>query len=111
MVLSRALAEGRALLEQGVEFSSSVAEAMRQVVESEPLVRLDYAVAVGQQDLVAREVIEDPAAVRLLIAAEVGPVRLIDNCRRVVEVRHRDDDAAAPARPGNVPARHLERIA
>ena len=39
VVLSRALAEGRALLEQGVEFSSSVAEAMRQVVESEPLVQ------------------------------------------------------------------------
>ena len=72
VVLSRALAEGRALLAQGVEYSSSVAEAMRRVVESEPLVRLDYAVAVGQEDLVAREVIEDPASVRLLIAAEVG---------------------------------------
>jgi pantoate--beta-alanine ligase len=80
VVLSRALAAGRGLLEQGTGYSSAVAEAMRQVVESEPLVHLDYAVAVGRRDLVARELIEDPRAVRLLIAAEVGPVRLIDNC-------------------------------
>ena len=45
---------------------------------------LDYAVAVGAHDLIAREVIEDPAAVRLLIAADVGPVRLIDNCAGAV---------------------------
>ena len=102
VVLSRALAEGRALLEQGVAYSSSVAEAMRHVVEREPLVRLDYAVAVGHEDLVAREVIEDPASVRLLIAAEVGPVRLIDNCAGV-EVQGRAgsrlaaDGRSAPA--------------
>jgi len=49
-------------------------------VHDEPLVRLDYAAAVRAGDLVACEVIDDPASVRLLIAAEVGPVRLIDNC-------------------------------
>jgi pantoate--beta-alanine ligase len=100
VVLSRALATGRALLEGGVNYSSTLAEAMRQVVEAEPLVRLDYAVAVGHHDLVAREIIEDPASVRLLIAAEVGPVRLIDNCAGL-EV----------ASPQGVTARHLERIA
>jgi pantoate--beta-alanine ligase len=100
VVLSRALATGRALLEGGVNYSSILVEAMRRVVETEPLVRLDYAVAVGRQDLVAREIIEDPAAVRLLIAAEVGPVRLIDNCAGL-EV----------ASTQGIPARHLERIA
>jgi len=55
---------------------------------------------VGREDLVAREIIEDPASVRLLIAAEVGPVRLIDNCAGL-EV----------ASVQGVPARHLERIA
>jgi pantoate--beta-alanine ligase len=100
VVLSRALATGRALLEGGVNYSSTLADAMRQVVETEPLVRLDYAVAVRHQDLVAREIIEDPAAVRLLIAAEVGPVRLIDNCAGL-EV----------ASTQGIPARHLERIA
>jgi pantoate--beta-alanine ligase len=84
VVLSRALAVGRSLLGQGIDHSSSVAEAMRDVVAAEPLVHLDYAVAVGVHDLVAREVIEDPAAVRLLIAAQVGPVRLIDNCAGAV---------------------------
>ncbi len=84
-------------------------------MESEPLVRLDYAVAVGQEDLVAREVIVDPASVRLLIAAEVGPVRLIDNCAGVgagagAGVKA-GVGASASARSENVPARHLERIA
>jgi pantoate--beta-alanine ligase len=108
-VLSRALAVGRSLLEQGVDFSSTVSEAMRDVVETEPLVQLDYAVAVGAHDLVARAVIEDPAALRLLIAAQVGPVRLIDNCAGAVEA------SAQPQKTGRVrakgsKARQLERI-
>ena len=80
VVLSRALGTGRGLLDGGVRLSSLVAEAMGRVVHDEPLVRLDYAAAVRAGDLVACEVIDDPASVRLLIAAEVGPVRLIDNC-------------------------------
>ena len=84
LVLSRALAVGRSLLTQGADRSSTVAEAMCRTVEEEPLVHLDYAVAVGADDLVVPERIEDPAAVRLLIAAEVGPVRLIDNCAGAV---------------------------
>jgi pantoate--beta-alanine ligase len=80
VVLSRALAAGRAQLDLGVGYSSAVMEAMRAVVAGEPLVHLDYAVAVAAGDLVACEVIDDPSSVRLLIAADVGPVRLIDNC-------------------------------
>jgi pantoate--beta-alanine ligase len=79
VVLSRALAAGQAQLDGGIGYSSAVAEAMRAVVAGEPLVHLDYAVAVSAADLVACEVIEDPSSVRLLIAADVGPVRLIDN--------------------------------
>jgi hypothetical protein len=52
---------------------------------------------VGRHDLVARELIEDPGAVRLLIAADVGPVRLIDNCAALEVV-------------ADVAERHLERI-
>jgi len=114
VVLSRALAVGRSLLEQGIDFSSTVAEAMRKVVEEEPLVHLDYAVAVGAHDLVAREVIDDPAAVRLLIAADVGPVRLIDNCAGAVvalETSTSQGAAGAGANPTNpVNGRQLERI-
>jgi pantoate--beta-alanine ligase len=103
VVLSRALAVGRGVIAQGTGYSSTVAEAMRQVVEGEPLVRLDYAVAVGRHDLVARELIEDPAEVRLLIAADVGPVRLIDNCAGI-EVAAEGANAAAVA------GRRLQRI-
>src|SRR6202167_1109141 len=59
VVLSRALAAGRSLLDQGASTSSVVAEDMRRIVEEEPLVHLDYAVAVGAHDLIAREVMED----------------------------------------------------
>jgi pantoate--beta-alanine ligase len=118
VVLSQALAMGRALLAQGVDFSSTVSEAMRQLVESEPLVRLDYAVAVGHQDLVAREIIEDPARIRLLIAADVGPVRLIDNCAGAevaADAASTDQGSATTttpaARPDEAPNRSLERIA
>jgi len=83
VVLSRALAQGHALLGQGVDYASTLTEAMRRVVAGEPLVQLDYAVAVGADDLVALEVVPDPSSVRLLIAAQVGPVRLIDNCAGV----------------------------
>jgi pantoate--beta-alanine ligase len=122
VVLSRALAAGRALLAQGASTSSSVAEAMRRTVEEEPLVHLDYAVAVGPHDLVAREVIEDPGTVRLLIAADVGPVRLIDNCAGAVEEPVTSPSSVASAAgasgttgspgAGSAPAhgRQLERI-
>jgi pantoate--beta-alanine ligase len=102
VVLSRALAVGRALIEQGAAYSSVVAEAMRQVVEDQPLVSLDYAVAVGRHDLVARELIEDPTEVRLLIAAEVGPVRLIDNCAGI--------EVGADVASADVAGRRLQRI-
>ena len=114
VVLSRALAAGRALLAQGVDSSSAVAEVMRRTVEGEPLVHLDYAVAVDAHDLVAREAIEDPAAVRLLIAADVGPVRLIDNCAGAVMAPATSEPtlvgSAGTHGTGPVNGRQLERI-
>ncbi|MGP0029328.1 MAG: pantoate--beta-alanine ligase [Acidimicrobiales bacterium] len=79
-VLSRALRAGRSALERGTPDASAVADAMRRVVAAEPLVHLDYAVVVGAGDLVEHPLIPERTPVRLLIAAEVGPVRLIDNC-------------------------------
>ena len=70
---------------------------MRDVVALEPLVHLDYAVAVGVDDLVEREDLVDPTSVRLLIAAEVGPVRLIDNCPAATAMRPAPE--AVPAHP------------
>jgi pantoate--beta-alanine ligase len=82
-VLRRALSAGQHVLEQrsdGPVAASRVREAMRWVVERESLVHLDYAAAVGVDDLVEPDEITEPSTVRLLIAADVGPVRLIDNC-------------------------------
>ena len=114
VVLSRALAVGRAVLAQGVDHTPTVAEAMRRAVEEEPLVHLDYAVAVDAHDLVAREVIEDPATVRLLIAADVGPVRLIDNCAGAVTAPATSEPplAGSAGTNGTGPAngRPMERI-
>ena len=104
-VLSRALAAGRAALAADALSGAAVARAMRDVVAGEPEVRLDYAVAV---DAVTLEEAGDPAdsaALRLLIAARVGSVRLIDNCAAL------DEADGIPAAPdGAVPVRQLERI-
>ncbi len=89
-VLWRALSAGRDAVGGGEERPSAVAATMAAVVAREPRVRLDYAVAVDAARLRVPASLSEPAAVRLLVAAEVGPVRLIDNC-------------AAP-RPSELPA-------
>jgi pantoate--beta-alanine ligase len=78
-VLSRALAAGRTAVAAGERSGAAVAGAMRDVAATEDLVHLDYAVAVDAATLSEVAVIEDPTTVRLLVAAQVGPVRLIDN--------------------------------
>jgi pantoate--beta-alanine ligase len=112
VALSRALTAGRAALVDGVRSGAGLAEVMRGVVEREPLVHLDYAVAVDATGLVACEEVTDPASVRLLIAAQVGPVRLIDNCAAMSDLAasyESVESAAEAAVPGRE-SRHLERI-
>ena len=76
-VLFKALEAGRAALFSGARQCREVQAAMADVVAAEPRARLDYAVVVDPVTL------EPPASLvgelRLLIAAELGPVRLIDN--------------------------------
>ena len=60
---------------------------------AEPLVELDYAAAVDAVTLAEVGLMADVSAVRLLIAARVGPVRLIDNSAALEDA----DDAAAPS--------------
>jgi pantoate--beta-alanine ligase len=114
LALSRALAAGRAAIAGGERAGAVVGRAMRAVAVAEPLVELDYAVAVDAATLEPVDAIEDPAAVRLLIAAVVGPVRLIDNSA-VLE----DADGAATDPTAHDPShaattagthRQLERI-
>ncbi len=75
--LSRALVAGRRSVERQVRDPEEVERAMRAVLEDERLVEPDYA-SVGDPATLERPV-EIAAPVRLLVAARVGPVRLIDN--------------------------------
>jgi pantoate--beta-alanine ligase len=111
VVLSRALAAGRAVMEGGPVHARTVSEVMQRVVATEPLVELDYAAAVGSHDLAECDLVDGRSPVRLLIAAQVGPVRLIDNCAATVTA----PSAATTTAPTAAPPRHaavrqLERI-
>jgi pantoate--beta-alanine ligase len=105
LALSRALAAGRAAVAAGERRGAAVAGAMGAVAAAESLVDLDYAVAVDSATLEEVALIGDPDAVRLLVAAVVGPVRLIDNSA-ALEGADIDHDTPAAA----APARQLERI-
>ncbi len=78
LVLYRALRSGADMVARG-EIDPAVVEAeMARVVARAPAVALDYAAVVDADDLEpARTCAARP--LRLLIAAAVGPVRLIDN--------------------------------
>ena len=103
--LSRALAAGRAAVASGERSAAAVGRAMRAALALEPLVRLDYAVAVDAATLEEPDTIDDPRAVRLLVAAQVGPVRLIDNSAALETA---DEIPAVPDATDQV--RRLERI-
>jgi pantoate--beta-alanine ligase len=75
--LPRALRAGRAAIDGGERDAARVRAAMLAVLEADRLVEPDYAEVVDPRTLRARSVVEGEA--RLLVAATVGPVRLIDN--------------------------------
>ena len=104
LALSRALAAGRAAIAGGERAGAAVGRAMSAAASAEPLVELDYAVAVDAATLEPVDAIDDPAAVRLLIAAVVGPVRLIDNSAALDDADNDPTDPTAhdsprPTRP------------
>ncbi len=77
-VLYRALEAGRAAFDAHPGESASLATAaMRAVVEAEPRAQLDYAEVRDPASFLPRETLRAPAV--LVIAAKVGPARLIDN--------------------------------
>ncbi|HEX3981714.1 MAG TPA: pantoate--beta-alanine ligase [Acidimicrobiales bacterium] len=79
LVLSRALRAGAALLSEGCDDPSEVEACMEQLVSLEPGADLDYAAVVYADDLERPRSLVTDRPLRLLIAASVGPVRLIDN--------------------------------
>jgi len=78
-VLSRALTAGAALIAAGEVRTAAVEAEMLGTVETAPDVVLDYAVVVYADDLEPAGSCATGRPLRLLIAATVGPVRLIDN--------------------------------
>ncbi|HLX57919.1 MAG TPA: pantoate--beta-alanine ligase [Ktedonobacteraceae bacterium] len=77
-VLYNALQAGRASFEAHPGEQASLAVyAMIATVQAEPRARLDYAEIRDPHSFLARETLQAPAL--LLIAANVGPARLIDN--------------------------------
>jgi pantoate--beta-alanine ligase len=104
-VLSQALAAGRAALADGERSGGAVACALEAVAAAEPLVALDYAVLVEADTLDEVATVTDQGSLRLLIAAQVGPVRLIDNSAALVTA---DEVHAVPVAPTTV--HQLERI-
>jgi pantoate--beta-alanine ligase len=97
-VLWRALSAGREAVAGGEDRPSAVAALVAGVVATEPLVRLDYAAAVDARDLTVPASLSEATAVRLLVAAQIGPVRLIDNCAAPRPSELPEDDVEAPPR-------------
>jgi len=77
LALHRALRAGRARVERGERDPGRVRAAMTAVLVAEPLVTPDYAAVVDPRTLQCPAVLDGD--VRLLVAARVGAVRLIDN--------------------------------
>ncbi|MGH9063377.1 MAG: pantoate--beta-alanine ligase [Acidimicrobiales bacterium] len=77
-VLHRALAAGREAVLAGAQERNGVEAAMREVLGTEPLAHPDYAEVVGAADL-GRPGSPLRGDLRLLLAARIGPVRLVDN--------------------------------
>jgi pantoate--beta-alanine ligase len=76
-VLWRALQAGRDAIAQGERDALNVRQAMRKVVEQEPLIELDYAEVVDESTFVIPSPLT--GTLRLLIAARLPGARLIDN--------------------------------
>ncbi len=79
LVLSRALRAGATAVVGGEDDPAAIEEQMVRLVAEEPAVQLDYAVVVNADDLEPARTCAEVRPLRLLIAAAVGPVRLIDN--------------------------------
>ena len=77
VVLRRALREAGKLFENGEESVAALEMAMRRILDSEPLARVDYAVVLDAETLEAIYTLSSRAVA--LVAVRIGETRLIDN--------------------------------
>jgi pantoate--beta-alanine ligase len=78
-VLSRALGQARELVDGGLLDAARVRQILRETVESEAGVALDYAEVADAETLEPLERLAAGRRAVALLAARVGPARLIDN--------------------------------
>ncbi len=76
-VLYRSMERAKAMTKEGVSDASQLLEAMRDVVSSEPLARIDYIEAVDGETLMPKEKLA--AGDLVAMAVYIGSTRLIDN--------------------------------
>jgi len=96
-VLWRALSAASAAAAAGEDRPEALAGLMASVVATEPRATLDYGAAVDEETLRTPPRLERHRPVRLLIAAEVGGVRLIDNAPAALGRRPAERPAMAGA--------------
>lgn len=77
VVLSRAIEQGRCLVDAGETDAKRVLGAMRAAIEEQPLARIDYLEAVSWDSIEPVETLEGPTLVAM--AVFIGSTRLIDN--------------------------------
>ncbi|HEY0074399.1 MAG TPA: pantoate--beta-alanine ligase [Abditibacteriaceae bacterium] len=85
--LYRALCKGRELAQNGERDVTILGCAMQEICDAEPLISVQYITVVDPQTLAPLHTLEGPA--RVLIAARVGNIRLIDN----IEVGRQEADS------------------
>ena len=79
LCLSRAIFAGQKLVEDGERDAATVTEAMRAIIEAEPLARIDYVKMVDFDNIELIDRIADGQPVLCAIAVYIGKTRLIDN--------------------------------
>lgn len=77
VILHKGLVKGEELVKNGEKNAAKVAEAIREVIESEPLAKIDYVEIVDFDNIQTVETIEGP--VLAAVAVYIGKTRLIDN--------------------------------
>ena len=78
-VISRALRAGAAMVEAGESDPSVVESHMASIIDAEPLAVLDYAAVVNPESLLTPDRLVSGTTVRLLMVAQLGTPRLLDN--------------------------------
>ena len=81
-VLYRALSEGRKLVDGGEQNTDLLRATLARIIATEPRAHLDYADVCDPNTMLPLARVEPEQAALLVIAARVGPARLIDNFLR-----------------------------